>query len=91
MMNNKNNFRQWFPEDGEHFIQQYVSQYYKMSFDEMESKALALVNAHEQSMDQQSVVLYVGTNVINPKAAKIISSSIGSIGSMASLGYPRAK
>ena len=39
-------------------------------------------------MDQQSVILYAGTNVINPKAAKMLSSSIGS---RASLGYPGAK
>jgi glycine hydroxymethyltransferase len=59
-----------------------------MSFDELESKAFALVKVHEQLMDQQSVALYTGTNVINPKAAKMILSSIGS---RASLGYPRAK
>ena len=47
MMNNNNNFRQWVPEDVEHFIQQHVSQYQEMSFDELESKAFALVNAHE--------------------------------------------
>ena len=39
-------------------------------------------------MDQQSVVLYAGTNVINPKGTKMLSSSIGS---RASLGYPGAK
>ena len=88
MINNNSNFRQWVPEDVEHFIQQHVSQYQEMSFDELESKAFALVNAHEQLMDQQSVVLYAGTNVINPKAAKMLSSSIGS---RASLGYPGAK
>ena len=51
-------------------------------------KAFTLVNAHEHLMNQQSVVLYNGTNVIKPKAAKMLSSSIGS---RASLGYPRAK
>ena len=88
MINNNNNFRQWVPEDVEYFIQQHVSQYQEMSFDELESKAFALVNAHEELMDQQSVVIYTGTNVINPKAPKMLSSSIGS---RASLGYPRAK
>ncbi|MEZ7974454.1 MAG: hypothetical protein QMC48_05470 [SAR324 cluster bacterium] len=39
-------------------------------------------------MDQQSVMLYAGTNVINPKGTKMLSSSIGS---RASLGYPGAK
>jgi hypothetical protein len=56
-----------------------------MSFDELESKAFSLVDAHEQLMDRQSIVLYAGTNVINPKAAKMLSSSIGS---RSSLGYP---
>ena len=39
-------------------------------------------------MDQQSVVLYAGTNVINPNAAKMLSSSIGN---SFILGYPRGK
>jgi glycine/serine hydroxymethyltransferase len=59
-----------------------------MSFDELESKAFALVNAHELLMDQLSVVLCAGTNVINPKTAKMLSSSIGN---RASLGYHGAK
>ena len=59
-----------------------------MSFDELESKAFTLVNENEQLMDQRSVVLYAGTNVIYPKAAKILSSIIAS---RASLCYPRAK
>ena len=59
-----------------------------MSFDELESKAFSLIEAHEKLMDQQSIVLYAGTNVINPKAAKMLSSSIGN---RASLGYPGAK
>ena len=59
-----------------------------MTFDELESKAFALVKAHEPLMDQQSVVLYAGTNVINPKATKMLSSSIGS---RPILGYLGAK
>ena len=70
------------------FIQQHVSQFQEISFDEVESKAFELVNPYEKLMDQQSVVLSAGTNVINPKAAKMLSSSIGS---RDSLGYPRAK
>ena len=87
-MNKYNNLRDWVPEDAESFIQQHATKYQQMSFDELESKAFALVEAHEQFMDRQSIVLYAGTNVINPKATKILSSSIGN---RASLGYPGAK
>ena len=59
-----------------------------MSFDELESKAFSLIETHEKLMDQQSIVLYACTNVINPKAAKMLSSSIGN---RASLEYPWAK
>lgn len=51
MMNNNNDFRQCVPEDAELFIQQYATKYQQMSFDELESKAFALVDAHEQLMD----------------------------------------
>ena len=87
-MNNLNDLRPWVPEDTELFIQQHVARYQEMSFDELESKAFGLIEAHEQLMDQQSIVLYAGTNVINPKVAKMLSSSIGS---RTSLGYPGAK
>ena len=84
-MNKYNNFRDWVPEDAERFIQEHATRYHEMSFDELESKAFSLVDAHEQLMDRQSIVLYAGTNVINPKAAKMLSASIGS---RSSLGYP---
>ena len=44
-MNKYNNFRDWVPEDAEHFIQQYATKYQQMSFDVLESKAFALVDA----------------------------------------------
>jgi len=42
----------------------------------LESKAFGLIEAQEQLIDQQSIVLYAGTNVINPKVAKKMLSSI---------------
>tara|TARA_X000001036_G_scaffold141358_1_gene134210 strand:- start:214 stop:1545 length:1332 start_codon:yes stop_codon:yes gene_type:complete len=87
-MNDNKNIRPWVPADVEHFIQQHASQYQEMSFEELEAKVFTLVDLHEQLMDKQSIVLYAGTNVINPKAAKMLSSSIGS---RASLGYPGDK
>ena len=87
-MNHINNLRPWVPEDTELFIQQHAAKYQEMSVDELEHKAFCLIEAQEKLMDQQSIVLYAGTNVINPKVAKMLSSSIGS---RASLGYPGAK
>ncbi|MEO1839312.1 MAG: aminotransferase class I/II-fold pyridoxal phosphate-dependent enzyme [Candidatus Lambdaproteobacteria bacterium] len=88
MINIIDDLRPWVPEEAESFIQQHAERYQLMSFDELELKAFSLIEAHEKLMDQQSIVLYAGTNVINPKAAKMLSSSIGS---RASLGYPGAK
>ena len=88
MINIIDDLRPWVPEEAESFIQQHAERYQSMSFDELESKAFSLIEAHEKLMDQQSIVLYAGTNVINPKAAKMLSSSIGS---RSSLGYPGAK
>ena len=76
MMNISDDLRKWVPEEAESFIQQHAARYQSMSFDELESKAFSLIEAHEKLMDQQSIVLYAGTNVINPKAAKMLSSSI---------------
>ena len=77
MMNISDDLRKWVPEEAESFIQKHAARYQSMSFDELESKAFSLIEAHEKLMDQQSIVLYAGTNVINPKAAKMLSSSIG--------------
>ena len=87
MINIIDDLRPWVPEEAESFIQQHAERYQLMSFDELESKAFSLIEAHEKLMDQQSIVLYAGTNVINPKVAKMLSSSIGN---KASLGYPGA-
>ena len=88
MINIRDDLRKWVPGEAESFIQKHAARYQSMSFDELESKAFSLIEAHEKLMDQQSIVLYAGTNVINPKAAKMLSSSIGN---RASLGYPGAK
>ena len=71
MINIRDDLRPWVPEEVESFIQQHSERYQLMSFDELESKAFSLIEAHEKLMDQQCIVLYAGTNVINPKAAKM--------------------
>ena len=68
----------WVPEEVESFIQQHAERYRLMSFDELELKAFSLIEPYEKLMDQQSIVLYAVTNVINPKAVIMLSSSIGS-------------
>ena len=70
MINIIDDLRPWVPEEAESFIQQHAKRYQSMSFDKLESKAFSLIEAQEKLMDQQSIVLYAGTNVINPKAAK---------------------
>ena len=87
-MNNTSNIRPWIPKEIEQFIQKHAKQYQQLSFNELESKAFGLIEAHEKLMDHQSIVLYAGSNVINPNVAKMLSSSIGI---RPSLGYPGAK
>jgi glycine hydroxymethyltransferase len=56
--------------------------------DAIESNLLALVDRHEAHLDRQSIGLNAGTNVMNPRAAALLSRSLGN---RPSLGYPGDK
>ena len=51
-MNISDDLRKWVPEEAESFFQQHAARYQSMSFDELESKAFSLIEAHEKLMDQ---------------------------------------
>ena len=53
-----------------------------------EARLFGLVDAHEQLMDQESLGLNAGTNVMNPRAAALLGRSLGN---RPSLGYPGDK
>jgi glycine hydroxymethyltransferase len=56
--------------------------------DGIEHRLLELVDAHERHMDRESIGLNAGTNVMNPRAAALLSRSLGN---RPSLGYPGDK
>ena len=73
MKKNITDIRPWIPQEIEKFIQKHCSIFEQLSLDELESKAFSLIGAHEKLMDHQSVVLYAGSNVINPNVLDTIS------------------
>src|SRR5262245_56894767 len=56
--------------------------------DSIETQLLGLVDRHENHMDRESIGLNAGTNVMNPRAAALLSRSLGN---RPSLGYPGDK
>jgi glycine hydroxymethyltransferase len=58
------------------------------SSDDIERRILSLVRVHEQLLDRESLGLNAGTNIMNPRAAVLLSRSLGN---RPSLGYPGDK
>jgi glycine hydroxymethyltransferase len=56
--------------------------------DAIEARLLRLIDDHERRLDRESIGLNAGTNVMNPRAAALLSRSLGN---RPSLGYPGDK
>ncbi len=56
--------------------------------DAIEARVMGLVEVHERHLDHESLGLNAGTNVMNPRAAALMSRSLGN---RPSLGYPGDK
>jgi glycine hydroxymethyltransferase len=54
----------------------------------IETRLMRLIDDHERHMDRESIGLNAGTNVMNPRAASLLSRSLGN---RPSLGYPGDK
>ena len=80
--------RFWVPEDLEAAIERRAAHYRALGSDAIECEVHDLLAHHEQFMDRECLSLYAGTNVLNPRAAQLMASSVGS---RPSLGYPGAK
>lgn len=80
--------RPWVPAELESAIQQRAAVYRALDSDALEQEVIGLLARHEQYMDRECLSLYAGTNVLNPRAARLLASSVGS---RPSLGYPGAK
>jgi glycine hydroxymethyltransferase len=80
--------RAWVPAELEAAITTASVYYRTCSSDQIEATVHQLIHNHERFMDHECISLYAGTNTINPKAAALLSSSIGC---RPSLGYPGDK
>jgi glycine hydroxymethyltransferase len=56
--------------------------------DSIEARLMRLIDDHERHLDRESIGLNAGTNIMNPRAAALLSRSLGN---RPSLGYPGDK
>jgi len=80
--------KSWLPEDCARRIADIEKLLVPDDLDAVEARLLALVEDHERHMDRESIGLNAGTNVMNPRAAALLSRSLGN---RPSLGYPGDK
>jgi glycine hydroxymethyltransferase len=80
--------RAWLPPQVAEYIEQIESHDNALSLNELDARLHALVSAHTQHMDRECVVLYAGTNIINPRVEALLASGLSS---RPNLGYPGDK
>src|SRR5262249_52335034 len=79
----------WLPQDcakAVHKIEQSLAAV--NGLDAIEARLMSLVEDHERHLDRESIGLNAGTNIMNPRAAALLSRSLGN---RPSLGYPGDK
>ena len=59
-----------------------------LTLDQLDSKVHDLIEQHEQLNDRDGIMLYAGTNTMNPRARMLLGSSIGG---RPALGHPGEK
>jgi glycine hydroxymethyltransferase len=80
--------RPWVPAALEESIVQHAARYRALNAEQLEDEVHGLLKQHERFMDRECLNLYAGTNTLNPRAAKLLSASVGN---RPSLGYPGDK
>lgn len=78
----------WIPTAAARFIAAQEARLASLSLDELDRELHLLVAAQERQVDRESINLYAGTNIPNPRAGALLASSIGS---RPNLGHPGAK
>ena len=78
----------WLPADSARVLAEVGSRLVGQDADAIECEVMRLVDAHERLMDRESIGLNAGTNVMNPRAAALLSRSLGN---RPSLGHPGDK
>ena len=81
--------KSWLPTDCAMLIEGIENELARMNdLASIEARLLHLIDDHERHMDRESIGLNAGTNVMNPRAAALLSRSLGN---RPSLGYPGDK
>src|SRR5215472_16711966 len=80
--------RPWVPQELVRFYDGHAARYRLFAPREFEGEVEKVLARHERFMDHECISLYAGTNIMNPRAARFMSSSVGS---RPSLGYPGDK
>jgi glycine hydroxymethyltransferase len=70
------------------FYEAHAARYRQLAPREFEHEVAQALAQHERFMDHECISLYAGTNIMNTRAARLMSSSVGS---RTSLGYPADK
>lgn len=80
--------RPWVPQEVTHFYEEHAASYRARAPAALRDAIETALVQHERFMDYECINLYAGTNMMNPRAARLLASSVGS---RPSLGYPGDK
>ncbi len=78
----------WLPDECRDVIAEVEGPMIEGSFDDIDARVLAVIDDHERHMDDETIGLNAGTNIMNPRAAALLSRSLGN---RPSLGFPGDK
>ncbi|MCW1969295.1 MAG: aminotransferase class I/II-fold pyridoxal phosphate-dependent enzyme [Anaerolineae bacterium] len=78
----------WYSPSAAEFSARHAARFNALSLTELDAELHDLVAQHERHLDHDCINLYAGTNMLNPRAAKLLASSLGS---RPSLGHPGDK
>ena len=78
----------WLPDDCRDLIADLEEPLSEGSFDDIDDRVMALIDDHERHMDDETIGLNAGTNIMNPRASALLSRSLGN---RPSLGFPGDK
>lgn len=80
--------RPWVPQATAQFYEEHAARYRALSPDAFHDLVATALAQHERFTDYECINLYAGTNIMNPRAAAFLTSSVSS---RPSLGYPGDK
>lgn len=80
--------RPWVPEESIRFYEAHAERYRQLAPGDFETEIKKVLGEHERFMDHECLNLYAASNIMNPRASRLLSASVGS---RPSLGYPGDK